>query len=81
VVLRKALAGYPAAQLGNWTWILVRSENWKAIVRPEDSIRTAPPLPFYPKRETFIEGSAGDASTSAERGIAVEVEHGQDGPS
>ena len=34
VVLRKALANYPVARLGNWTWILVRSEDWKAILLP-----------------------------------------------
>jgi hypothetical protein len=27
LVLRKALANYPVAQLGSWTWILVRSED------------------------------------------------------
>lgn len=55
VVLRKALANYPVAQLGNWTWILVRSEDWKAIVRPRGLDPDSPAFTFYPKRETFIE--------------------------
>jgi len=55
VVLRKALANYPVAQLGNWTWILVRSEDWKAIVRPRGLDTDSPAFTFYPKRETFIE--------------------------
>ena len=55
VVLRKALANYPGAQLGNWTWILVRSENWKAILLPRGLDPDSPAFTFYPKRETFIE--------------------------
>jgi len=55
VVLRKALANYPGAQLGNWTWILVRSENWKAILLPRGMDPDSPAFTFYPKRETFIE--------------------------
>jgi len=55
VVLRKALANYPVAQLGNWTWILVRSENWKSILLPRGLDPDSPAFTFYPKRETFIE--------------------------
>jgi hypothetical protein len=55
VVLRKALANYPVAQLGNWTWILVRSEDWKAILLPRGLDPDSPAFTFYPKRETFIE--------------------------
>jgi hypothetical protein len=55
VVLRRALAGYPAAQLGNWTWILVRSEQWKAIVLSRGLDPDSPAFTFYLQRETFIE--------------------------
>jgi hypothetical protein len=55
VVLRKAVASYPVAQLGNWTWILVRSENWKAILLPRGLDPDSPAFTFYSKRETFIE--------------------------
>jgi hypothetical protein len=55
VVLRKALANYPVAQLGNWTWILVRSEDWKAILLTRGLDPHSPAFTFYPKRETFIE--------------------------
>jgi hypothetical protein len=54
LVLRKALANYPVAQLGNWTWILVRSEDWKAIklagLDPD-----SPAFTVFQKRETFFE--------------------------
>jgi hypothetical protein len=55
VVLRKALANYPVAQLGNWTWILVRSEDWKAIKLSRGLDPDSPAFTFYAKRETFIE--------------------------
>jgi hypothetical protein len=55
VVLRKALANYPVAQLGNWTWILVRSEDWKAIKLLRGLDPDSPAFTFTPKRETFIE--------------------------
>jgi len=55
VVLRKALANYPVAQLGNWTWILVRSEDWKAIKLLRGLDPNSPAFTFTPKRETFIE--------------------------
>jgi hypothetical protein len=55
LVLRKALANYPLTQLGDWTWILVRSENWKAILLPKGLDPDSPAFTFYPKRETFIE--------------------------
>jgi hypothetical protein len=54
-VLRKALANCPVTQLGNWTWILVRSEDWKAILLPRGLDPDSPAFTFYPKRETFIE--------------------------
>lgn len=55
VVLQKALANYPLAELGEWTWVLVRSEDWKAIVLPRGIGRECPAFTYYEKRETFIE--------------------------
>ncbi|HEV7514345.1 MAG TPA: hypothetical protein VGO27_21810 [Candidatus Acidoferrum sp.] len=55
MALRKALANYPVAQLGNWTWILVRSEDWKAIKLLRGLDPDSPAFTFTPKRETFIE--------------------------
>jgi hypothetical protein len=55
VILRKALANYPVAQLGNWTWILVRSEDWKAILLPRGLDPDSPAFTYYPKRETFFD--------------------------
>jgi hypothetical protein len=55
LVLRKALANYPVAQLGSWTWILVRSEDWKVILRSRSLDPDSPAFTFCAKRETFIE--------------------------
>jgi hypothetical protein len=55
VILRRALANYPVAQLGNWTWILVRSDDWKAILRSRSLDPDSPAFTYYPKRETFID--------------------------
>ncbi len=55
LVLRKALVNYPVAQLGNWTWILVRSEDWKAILRSRSLDPDSPAFTYYPKRETFFD--------------------------
>lgn len=54
-VLRRTLAKYPVAQLGSWTWILVRSEDWKAILLLRDLDADSPAFTYYAKRETFIE--------------------------
>jgi len=54
-VLERTLAKYPMAELGNWTWVLVRSEDWKAIHRARGLDPDSPAFTFYPKRETFIE--------------------------
>ena len=54
-VLRKTLAKYPAADLGEWTWVLVRSADWKYIVMPRGIDPDSPAFTYLPKRETFIE--------------------------
>jgi hypothetical protein len=55
MVLRKALAVYPVRELGRWSWILVRSQEWKSILMPRGLAVDSPAFTFYPKRETFIE--------------------------
>ena len=54
-VLRKTLAKYPAAELGEWTWVLVRSADWKYVVMPRGIDPDSPAFTYLPKRETFIE--------------------------
>jgi len=54
-VLRSALVKLPLAQVGEWTWILVRSEDWKAIVVPRGLDPDSPAFTYSAKRQTFIE--------------------------
>jgi hypothetical protein len=54
-VLRKTLAKYPAAKLGEWTWVLVRSADWKHFLMLHGIDPDTPAVTYLPKRETFIE--------------------------
>jgi len=53
--LKTILARYPAEELGPWTWVLVRSQDWVPIsvllgLKPESPAFTA-----VDQRETFLE--------------------------
>ena len=53
--LKKVLAHYPIQGLGHWTWVLVRSQDWKPIsymlrLNPDSPAFTALEL-----RDTFLE--------------------------
>jgi hypothetical protein len=54
-VLKKTLAKYPAAELGEWTWVLVRSADWKDLVMSRGLDPDGPAFTYLPKRKTFIE--------------------------
>jgi len=56
-VVRKALARYPAEALGEWTWVLVRTEDWKQIMSERRVDPNVPAFSYLPKRETFLDGS------------------------
>jgi hypothetical protein len=53
--LRRAMERYPVEQLGEWTWVLVRSSDWTAIQTARGLDRNSPAFTYYPARETFIE--------------------------
>jgi hypothetical protein len=55
MVLRKALANYRASELGEWTWVLVRSEDWKPILRARKLDPGVPALTDLARRTTFFE--------------------------
>lgn len=55
LALKKILARYPIQELGHWSWILVRSEDWKPISR---KLRLNPDSPAFTSldlRDTFLE--------------------------
>jgi len=56
-LLRKALARYPVEALGDWRWVLVRTEDWKQILSERRVDPNVPAFSYLPKRETFLDGS------------------------
>lgn len=54
-VLRKALANYRASEVGAWTWVLVRSEDWKLILLARKLDPRIPALTAPSARTTFFE--------------------------
>jgi len=56
-VLRKALAKYPVGGLGEWTWVLVRSVDWKRILLERGFDPNNPAFSYLPRRETFFDSS------------------------
>jgi hypothetical protein len=54
-VLRGVLGRYPAGWLGEWTWVLVRSEDWKPMKRRLRLDPDSPAFSYLAARETFIE--------------------------
>ena len=56
-VLRKTLERYPVEALGEWTWVLVRTEDWKQLLSERRFDSNHPAFSYLPKRETFLEGA------------------------
>jgi hypothetical protein len=56
-VLRSALARYPVDALGEWTWVLVRTEDWKQLLSQRRFNSNNPAFSYLPKRETFLDGA------------------------
>jgi len=56
-VLRKTLERYHAEALGEWTWVLVRTEDWKRLLAERRFDPNHPAFSYLPKRETFLDGA------------------------
>jgi len=54
-VLRRVLAKYHAERLGSWTWVLVRSADWRDIAAPRGLNTLSPAFTYLEKRKTFFE--------------------------
>jgi hypothetical protein len=54
-VLRGVLARYPSRALGEWTWVLVRSKDWKPMKRRLRRDPDSPAFTILRARRTFIE--------------------------
>ena len=54
-VLRSVLDRFPVQELGEWTWVLVRSQDWKPLKNKLRGNPDSPAFSVLEKRETFIE--------------------------
>jgi predicted aspartyl protease len=55
MVLKKALAKYPIPDLGEWTWVLVRSEYWKLSLTTQTLNPGIPALTDAAAKATFFD--------------------------
>ena len=53
--LGDVLAKMDLAELGDWTWILVRSQDWKPILRSVGRDPDSPAFTILEQRRTFLE--------------------------
>jgi hypothetical protein len=56
-VLKRAQARYPVDTLGKWTWVLVRTEDWRQILSAMRVDTNVPAFSDLTKRVTFLDGS------------------------
>jgi hypothetical protein len=54
-VLRPLLAKYSADRLGDWTWVLVKSGDWKALQQLHGMDPNSPAFTFLGRRQTFFD--------------------------
>jgi hypothetical protein len=56
-VLRRTLERYHVEALGEWTWVLVRTKDWKQLLLERRFNTNHPAFSYLPKRETFLDGA------------------------
>jgi len=54
-VLRPLLDKYGAERVGDWTWVLVKSDDWKALQREHGMDPDSPAFTVLDRRVTFFE--------------------------
>ena len=54
-VLRPLLTKYGAGRLGDWTWVLVKSGDWKSLMQLHGMDPNSPSFSFLARRQTFFE--------------------------
>jgi len=68
-VLRNALEKYAVSALGEWTWVLVRSNDWKRLLSDRSLSSDIPAFTYLPNRETFFDEALVKAESS--RGLEL----------
>lgn len=54
-VLRRVLDRYPTNRLGDWTWVLIRSDDWKRLKERLQLDPNSPAFTYLARRQTFVE--------------------------
>jgi hypothetical protein len=62
LALKRVLAKYHADNLGEWSWVLVRTIDWERILSDRGFDSSAPAFTYLPGKETFFD----DALTTTE---------------
>jgi hypothetical protein len=62
--LRQALAPYPLARLGAWSFVLVPADDWKALVRGQGGDPVSPAFSILEQRVTILDRSLFVATAS-----------------
>jgi hypothetical protein len=55
VLLKRTLTRYPIEGLGHWTWVIVRSEDWRPVSKMLRLNPDSPAFTALEPRETFLE--------------------------
>jgi hypothetical protein len=53
--LRAALQKYPIHALGDWTWVVVHSNDWKIFLADRHFSPNTPAVTYLPARETYFD--------------------------
>ncbi|HVO61089.1 MAG TPA: hypothetical protein VMT53_09140 [Terriglobales bacterium] len=66
--LRQAITAYPVQLLGEWSFVLVPADDWKALVRSQGGDPLSPAFSILEQRATLLDGSlfAGTANRNKE---------------
>jgi hypothetical protein len=62
--LRQAMATYPTQLLGEWSFVLVPADDWKALVRGQGGDPVSPAFSMLDQRMTLLDSSLFVASAS-----------------
>ena len=54
-ILKEVLAKYPVAKLGEWTWVLVQTDEWRTILQTRGLNANSPAFTYFAKRQTFLD--------------------------
>ena len=70
-ILKKVTARYPVGALGEWTWVLVRTVDWKQILSDKGINPNDPAFSNLTKRVTILDGSL--LETKSIRGVELRM--------